>query len=682
MPGDRSMKQHRSSFARSVAGFVSTGCMARSLFRRANLMQALRGCCVAALIVAGAACSTMEKPKKPKRFPSQTQREQPREKRVERMPWEIWQPFQDLRGGQLVSRSLILGDEFQEQGRRPAALDAYRNAASEGLNAVEAEAAALRIASEHLALDQAKDCLTTVGAHFKKQGKSEDTVDVPFALLLAYAYGRHGDVEQSLAWFSKVSTQGRPGGPAVTSAASGVTMLLRSLSQDDFEKVALNWRGDTFITEQVGKERFRRSTQASTSFDEYDPKVPFWIAFGGVSLSEQSTGSVGAVAGGPASVGLIVSLSDRFGALGRDTKQGFELAVEANNASRSQKIAVLARDVGADPAQASAAVRELATGAGVSAIAGPLLTEAAVSAAQTARDLSIPIVSFSKSDSFQTGGSVFRLGATTSSQIDAIVNAAFNDYGISRFAIAHPQSAVGTEYLEALRKKIGALGLSLELEVTYTSSDDNSLLDVAQQLEGCSAEAVLIADGLEVSEKLLRNFSPALRKRMRPLGTAMWDNAVKIARSQALFERAVFVTPFFSQSTRSEAQAFVESYKAKYKVMPNFLAAQGFDAGTLIMNALGRRDSGGVPFDEALRQSPPYNGVTGVITVRPSGEIVRSFYVVEVMRDTFQEKLPASTAQSRVMRAGSSVAGAGNGLNPSKTSSPMLGDYEKVDSGY
>jgi hypothetical protein len=192
----------------------------------------------------------------------------------------------------------------------------------------------------------------------------------------------------------------------------------------------------------------------------------------------------------------------------------------------------------------------------------------------------------------------------------------------------------------------------------------------------------LIADGLEVSEKLLRNFSPALRKRMRPLGTAMWDNAVKIARSQALFERAVFVTPFFSQSTRSEAQAFVESYKAKYKVMPNFLAAQGFDAGTLIMNALGRRDSGGVPFDEALRQSPPYNGVTGVITVRPSGEIVRSFYVVEVMRDTFQEKLPASTAQSRVMRAGSSVAGAGNGLNPSKTSSPMLGDYEKVDSGY
>jgi branched-chain amino acid transport system substrate-binding protein len=676
------MKKHCSLLARSVTRFIVARLEFRRLLAQVSPRALLRSCAVIALIVAGAACSTMEKPKKPKRFPSQSQKEQPREKLVERMPWEIWQPFQDLRGGQLVNRSLILGDEFHEQGRRPAALDAYKNAASEGLNEVEAEAAALRIASEQLALDQAKNCLMTVGAHFKKQGKGEENVDVPFALLLAFAYGRHGDIEQSLAWFSKVATQGRPGGPAVQTAASGTGMLLRTLSQDEFEKVAVNWHEDTFITEQVGKERFRRSSQGPSSYEEYDPKVPFWIAFGGVSLAEQSVGSVGGGVGGPASIGLIVSLSDRFGALGRDTKQGFELAVEANNASRAQKISVLTRDVGADSAQSSAAVRELATGTGVSVIAGPLLTEPAVSAAQTARDLNVPIVSLSKSDAFETGGGVFRLGATTSSQVDAIVNAAFNDYGISRFAIAHPQSAVGTEYLEAFRKKVGALGLSLELEVSYSSSDDNSLMDVAQQLEGSSAEAVLIADGIEVSEKILRNFSSALRKRMRPLGTAMWDNAVKIARSQALFERAVFVTPFFSQSTRPEAQGFVESYKAKYKVMPNFLAAQGFDAGTLIMNALARRDNGAISFDEALRQTPQYNGVTGVISVRPSGEIVRSFYVVEVMRDTFQEKLPASKAQTGLMSSSSSVMERNNGLNSSKTSSPVLGDYEKVDSGY
>jgi branched-chain amino acid transport system substrate-binding protein len=642
----------------------------------------MRAVAVFSLLVVAGACSTLEKPKKPKRFPNYGYQEQPKEQLAERMPWEMWQPFQDLRGGQLVNRSLVLGDELQERGKRQSALDAFQKATTEDLNDAEAEAAAIRIASQYLALDQSKKALSSVGAYFKKIGKDEANVDVPFGLILAYAYGRHGDTEQSLAWFSRVSVEGRQGGPAVRSASTGAAMLLRTVSQEDFDKIAVNWRADTFISEQIGKERLRRASQPEGLGDAYDPKVPFWIAFGAASLTDQGVGSANRVAAGSSTVGLIVSLSDRFGALGRDTKQGFELAVEAQNATRAQKVSVVARDVGADTAAASAAVRDLASSQGVSVIAGPLITEAAVSAAQTARELGMPIVTLSKSDSFSTGDNVFRLGATTSSQIDALVNAAFNDYGISRLAIAYPQTAAGTEFLDAFRKKLGALGLSLELEVAYTSADEMSLADVARQLEGSSAEAVLIPDSIEVSEKLLRNFSPVLRKRMRPLGTAMWDNAVKIARSQALFERAIFVAPFFSQSNRPEVQSFIESYRAKYKTTPNFLAAQGFDAGTVIVNAIAKRDSSGSSFGEAVKNMPPYSGVTGVIAARASGELERAFYVVEVLRDTFQEKMPSSdsqqsSARTRVMGTSGSL-----GVGSPRSPSPVLGDYEKVDSGY
>jgi branched-chain amino acid transport system substrate-binding protein len=169
---------------------------------------------------------------------------------------------------------------------------------------------------------------------------------------------------------------------------------------------------------------------------------------------------------------------------------------------------------------------------------------------------------------------------------------------------------------------------------------------------------------------------------MRPLGTAMWDNAVKIARSQALFERAIFVAPFFSQSNRPEVQSFIESYRAKYKTTPNFLAAQGFDAGTVIMNAIAKRDSSGSSFGEAVKNMPPYSGVTGVIAARASGELERAFYVVEVLRDTFQEKMPSSdsqqsSARTRVMGTSGSL-----GVGSPRSPSPVLGDYEKVDSGY
>lgn len=626
------------------------------------------------LAISAVACSTLEKPKKPRPIQARGYQERPTAQMAERMPWEIWQPYYDLKGGQLTNRSLILGDELQERGKRREALEAYLKAGAESLDAAQSEAAAIRIASQHLALDDSKKALSSVGSYFKRQGLGEQDVEVPFALLLAFAYGRHGDIDQSLAWFSKVSTHGRPGGPAATVAGTGTGLLLRTLPEAEFEKIATSWHGDTFVADRVGKERLRR-TSMGWNAEDYPTASPFWAGFAGVSLSDSSSVARQGVSGSP-SIGLILSLSDRFGALGRDTKQGFELAVEANSTTQ-QKVSVIARDVGADTAAASAAVRELATGAGVSVIAGPLLTEAATSAAQTARDVGVPIISLSKSESFSTGNGVFRLGATTTSQVEALVNSAFGDYGISRFAIAYPQSASGTEFLEVFRNKLGSLGLSLELEVGYVASDEASLIDVAQQLEGSSAEAVLLPDSIEVSERLLRNFSPSLKKRMRPLGTALWDNATKIARSQAVFERAVFVSPFFAQSSREEVQRFIESYKGRYNNAPNFLAAQGFDAGTLVMNAM-TKGSGSVT--SALESLPPYNGVTGVLSVSSSGEILRSFYVVEVLRDTFQEKLPPSNPRQSRVAVRRSPAPTTAGVSVSNT--PMLGDQDRVDSGY
>jgi len=616
-------------------------------------------------------CGSLPKPKKPKPLPAAnySYKEEVKPELAKRMPWELWQPFQDLEGRPIVNRQVILGDELQEAGKRRSALDAYLSASAESLSPAEGEATTLRIASEYLALDQAKEALTTTGAFFKRKGSGEAEVSVPFALLLAFAYGRHGDIDQSFAWFSKVSAQGRPGGPAIRVAETGSNLLLRTLSEVDFERIAVKWQGDTFINQQIGRERLRR---ASVSYDpdDYKSDKPFWIWFDGpVGTPTQ------AVASGAPVIGLVLSVSDKFGALGRDTKQGFELAVEANN-TKDPKVTVISRDPGPDSAGVSAAVRELVSGSGATVIAGPLLTEPAVAAAQTAREIGVPIVSLSKSESFQTGSGVFRLGATSSSQIDSLINSAYGEYGITRFAIVHPQSGAGTEILEAFRRKLAALGLSVELELNYLSSDDASLIDVAKQLEASTAEGVLIADNIDVSERLLRNFSPGLNKRIRPLGTAMWDNAQKIARSQALFERALFVSPFFAQSTRDEVRKFVDSYRAKYAVAPNFLAAQGFDAGTLTMNALRQSAQGVGSFEAMLSQAPPYRGVTGVISSTPSGEISRRFYVVEVQRDSFQERLPPERPTKPGYSAVSAPAA------PAANNSALLGAGERVESGY
>ena len=618
------------------------------------------------------ACGAPTKKTSTRRLPDSAVQEQPSAVLARPMPWEIWAPFKDLDGQDLQNRALILGDELQQQGKRRSALESYLRAASEALPPNENAVAVLRIASQQLALDEPKKALSAIGAYYKRKGLGEANVDVPFGLVLAFAYGRHRDIEQSLAWFSKVATQGRMDGPAIQVARNGTGLLLRTLTTEDFERVATNWFSDAFINEQIGRERLRRSSPGFSP-SEQGSKEPFWATYDTLQSTPLTPpGSLG-VAGKPV-VGVVLSLSSRFAAIGRDTRQGLELAVERGNTTEP-KISVMARDVGSDTAAASAAVRELVASGGATVIAGPLLTEPSVAAAQTAREVGVPLVSFSKSESFTTGGGIFRLGATTTSQIEALVNAAYGEYHLTRFAVAYPQTASGAEFVEVFKRKLSSLGLTLELEIAYVAGNEASMLNVAQQLDGSAAEAVLIPDTIESSERFISSLSPTVKKRIRPLGTALWDNAQKIARSQALFERSIFVTPFFTQSVRPEVQQFMEAYRAKYSAAPNFLAAQGFDAGILLVNALRKSAESAQPFDRALSQATPLQGVTGAIAVLPSGEIQRSFYVVEVLRDSFQEKLPSSSV-TRFDPTAPTAPGI------AQSSTPRLGDGERVESGY
>jgi branched-chain amino acid transport system substrate-binding protein len=267
------------------------------------------------------------------------------------------------------------------------------------------------------------------------------------------------------------------------------------------------------------------------------------------------------------------------------------------------------------------------------------------------------------------------------------MDAAVKDRRMTRFAIAYPQSASGSEYLQVFKRKVAALGLALVLEVSYSSTDDASMAKAAAELEQSSAEGFLLPDTIDVSARLLSNMSPQARRRTRAMGTALWDNPVKIANSQALFDYAFYVAPFFPQSTRPVVRQFIDSYRGRYNSSPNFLAAQGFDTATLVVAALRKSQSEATTFDKALASLPPYDGVTGFITAQPAAGIARAFYVVEVTKDTFLESMPGSAQQSSLAPSATAASATdfsfrGNQRVDPVTGNPVLEQYENVDSGY
>lgn len=596
--------------------------------------------------------------------------EEPSPEAARPLPWELWPHFKTLSGQPLTSRDLLYGDELRESGKNNTALDAYLKASRTNLAPDEAEAAALRVSGQYLVLDKATKALSAVGAYHRRNGLDEASVSPQFGLLLAYGFGREGDINQSLAWFSRVNSQSAAMSGAPGAARQGAKMLLSSVPSDKFEDLAAKWHADEFVNSLVGQERARR---AAVGWAEPDPKSsrPFWAPYDGSALAMNER-DIAPVSGDEARVGVILSLT-KYGNIGGEMKRGIELAAAAQ--TDLPKVRLEVRDVGTEAADSSAVIRELAAGPKVAALVGPL----GVPAATTARDVGVPLLSLSKTEPFSVGGGVFRLGMTTSSQIDALVNTAYGDHKITRFAIVHPQTASGQEFLEALRAKLGALNLQLVLEVAYTTSDETSMLEAAQRLEGSTAEAVLIPDTIEVSSRLLSSLSPEARKRIRVLGTSLWDSPDKIAHSQALFNGAIFVAPFFKNSTRREVQDFIASYRGKFSAAPSVHAAQGFDAETIINNALKASRAKGVPLSQAIQSLPQYDGVTGVITADGgSGEIRRALYVVEVGATSFQEKLPPQQVQ-RFEETFTARNDDVTGL--SGNDSPLDAD-QKVSSGY
>ncbi|MCB0321501.1 MAG: ABC transporter substrate-binding protein, partial [Bdellovibrionales bacterium] len=88
--------------------------------------------------------------------------------------------------------------------------------------------------------------------------------------------------------------------------------------------------------------------------------------------------------------------------------------------------------------------------------------------------------------------------------------------------------------------------------------------------------------------------------------------------------------PFFAKSDREVVKKFNEAYRHRYGMNPDFLAAQGFDVGTLVVAALRRSRQSGESFSKALTSIEAYDGLTGKIWVGPDGEMNRIFQVVEI----------------------------------------------------
>ena len=550
-----------------------------------------------------------------------------------RYPWELWSYGHDFNGSRIINISILRGDESVRSGDRERAMIYFTDAFKENITRDEREALVFRLAGSDLAIDRPEDALVRLSDYFRSIGADVEKVDPHFSLLFGYAYGRKGDIEQSLAWFSRTRETAGPGNSLEQASSHAIQRLLNYVSDESLEKIGELWAADISVEQLVGQERGRRSTKS------YDASLIGQVPFANEYPQGHSPSVAlsSAILSGGGKVGVILPLTGQFADLGTSVKNGIELALAGSVSQGGTPADFLYKDSASNAVEAVTQARQLMEGDKVNVIVGPLLSEEATAVSELTTRSHVPIVAFSKKSDFQTGEYVFRLAPTAETQIQSLIEVAYRKLGLRSFGIVYPDDAAGREFATVFRVKIGELGLVSAYDSSFPKDDMDSLIARAKEVETRKVDAIFFPDGLMSASRFFAAISETARRKIRPLGLANWDSSQEMAHSATVLDGAVYVSPFFRESERPILTQFVNAYKERYNQVPDFLAAQGFDAGTMVIAALKRESGEGVSFVSALKGIETYDGLTGRIRVDGRGDLVRKFSVIEMRQGKLSE---------------------------------------------
>ncbi|RMD88159.1 MAG: hypothetical protein D6808_00180 [Candidatus Dadabacteria bacterium] len=543
-----------------------------------------------------------------------------------RFPWERWGRHIDMNGSPIRNFYIKKGDDLIEEGLRKEALSFYLRAQKESISAAEREALIYRIASCYLVLDRPGKALVILTKYFKGRSQGVSSVGIRFSLLFAYAYGRKGDYDQSLAWFSRVYRLARGKGGFAAEAREGVSALLSSIPKDELDVVYESWRSEPFVGPIVARVRADRASGLRKSA----------YIFGGSRGDDYQQFEAKArspTSGRGAQLGVLLPLSGRYSLLGSHTKNGIELAMMGYGSEYAPRFV----DTQGNSLLAEEYYLDLAN-AGSRVVIGPLLSDS-FEAITTHRG-EVPLLSFSKKES--KGGKYFSLGVSVHSQVESLVVSAYRSLGLTRYAIIYPDSRSGYEFAEEYKRILRRLGLTLSYEASYSHGRDEEFVPLAEELEQSNSQALFIPDLIGKAVLFLSNVSPSYRERLKILGPAVWDDRKKLSRVRTILEGAMFVTPFYKESNRELVRKFVSAYKNKFGFEPDFLAAQGFDGATMVAAALKRSEEESITFEDAFLAIRGYEGLTGLINVHPDGEVERFYSILEIKDGKIVEITPSA----------------------------------------
>ena len=357
----------------------------------------------------------------------------------------------------------------------------------------------------------------------------------------------------------------------------------------------------------------------------------------GLTTQTSTAADTKKTAGETIKIGEVGSMTGSEATFGVSTHQGIALAIEEANAKggvKGKQLEVITLDDQGKPEEAATAVTKLITQNKVTAILGEVASSRSMAMAPIAQKNKVPMITPSSTNPKVTelGTYVFRVCFIDPFQGTVMATFAADTLKVKKVAVLRDVKndySIGLAdfFTEVFKKKGG----TIVLDTSYSAGD----MDFKSQLtaiKGKNPEAIFVP-GYYTEVGLIARQARELGIKAPLMGGDGWDSPKLTEIGGKAIEGAFFSNHYSSEDQSPIVQDFISRFKKKYNVVPDGLAAMGYDAALVLIDAMNRSKTlEGNDIRAAIADTKKFQGVTGKITIDEKRNAVKSAVVLEVAK--------------------------------------------------
>ncbi len=334
-------------------------------------------------------------------------------------------------------------------------------------------------------------------------------------------------------------------------------------------------------------------------------------------------------------IGEYGSLTGSDATFGTSTHNGIMLAVDDLNAQggiNGKKIKIITVDDQGKAEEAATAVTKLITSDKVVAILGEVASSRSLAGAPIAQRYKVPMISPSSTNPkvTQVGDYIFRTCFIDPFQGKVMADFAYKNLKARKVAVLRDvKSDYSVGLAEFFNKAFKEAGGKILADLSYTAGD----VDFKAQLTTIRSKQVdaIFVPGYYTEVGLIARQTRELGVKVPLLGGDGWDSADLTKIGGKALENSYFSNHYSAESKEPQVVAFVERFKKAHGEVPDGLAAMGYDAALVLIDALKRvKNNTPQEIRDALAATKNFQAVTGVISFNENRDAEKAAVVVVI----------------------------------------------------